>query len=494
MIELGFPILSALIFLPMIGSAAVLAIRGAGEKVIRYFTLAVSLMVLILALLAYSPVLQSGVGAEFNYVEGPITWLPSLGGLDYLLGMDGMSAVLVLLTAFLSVLVILGSWDLIKERQAAYYFLILLFEGAMMGVFTSLNLVLFYVFWELVLIPMFFFIGIWGGPRRKFAAMKFLIYTHVGSTIMLLGFIALFLFSPSHSFNFTDLAGQIPFWLQLVAMAAVFWGFAVKLPVVPFHTWLPDAHVEAPAPISVFLAGLLLKMGGYGFLRFNLGLFPDASREFASFFIILGIITMFYGAFVAMTQKDLKRMIALTSVNHMGFVLLGAFTGSVIGISGAIFQMFNHGIAIGLLFMLSGYIHEQAGTRDITLLKGLRKNMPRTAALLVIGSLAAMGASLYSNFLSEFMVIVGAISTDVRYAVLMLVPLMTVAYFLWMIRRSVTSQPTEIRKHDLGNRSTLALVMYIIPLILLIIFPFLVLNVVDPLATVYANSFLGVTP
>ena len=311
---------------------------------------------------------------------------------------------------------------------------------------------------------------------------------------MLLGFIALFLFAPPHSFNFTDLAGQIPFWLQLVAMAAVFWGFAVKLPVVPFHTWLPDAHVEAPAPISVFLAGLLLKMGGYGFIRFNLGLFPDASREFAYIFIILGIITMFYGAFVAMTQKDLKRMIALTSVNHMGFVLLGAFTGSVIGVSGAIFQMFNHGIAIGLLFMLSGYIHEQAGTRDITLLKGLRKNMPRTASLLVIGSLAAMGAPLYSNFLSEFMVIVGAISTDVRYAALMLVPLMTVAYFLWMIRRSVTSQPTELRKHDLGNRSTLTLILYIIPLILLIIFPFLVLNVVDPLATVFTNSFWGVVP
>ena len=266
-------------------------------------------------------------------------------------------------------------------------------------------------------------------------------------------------------------------------------GFGVKLPIVPFHTWLPDAHVEAPAPISVLLAGLLLKMGGYGFLRFNIGLLPEASAQYAWVFILIGVITMFYGAFVALVQTDIKKMIALTSVNHMGFVILGAFTGTVFGISGAIFQMFTHAAAVGLMFMLSGYLHKVSGTRDITVIKGLKFTSPRLASLLVFGSMAAMALPIFSSFLSEYMVIVGAIAVNPIYAVIVAIPVITVAYFLWMLKRVVMSDPTtsRIRHHDLGNFSTLTLVLYLIPLVLTLVVPWLILGVSNPIAEVYVN-------
>lgn len=489
-------LLSILIFAPLI-AAGVLYVGGRqNPRVARVGSLGVSSFVLLLAIYAYASIFREGTGASFNFVEGPWRWIPTLSGVDYYLGLDGLGAVLVLISAFLTVLVVLGSWDLIKEREALYYALVLLFEGSIIGVFTSINLVLFYVFWELVLIPMFFFIGIWGGPRRKYAAMKFFLFTFVGSTVMLLGFIGLYLFAQASTptFNIPELVGKIPFWLQSLATLATFIGFGVKLPVVPFHTWLPDAHVEAPAPISVFLAGLLLKMGGYGIIRVNLGLFPDASREFGWVFIVIGLVTMFYGALVAMIQRDLKRMIALTSINHMGFVLLGAYAGvlapnvqgAIFGISGAIFQMFNHAAAIGILFMLSGYVHEQAGTRDISDLRGLKEAMPRTAILLMLGSMAGMGLPIYSSFLSEWMVIFGAVAVDIRLAVGVLVPGITVAYFLWMIWRTTFSAPRpEVTYHDMSMFSALTLAIYLLPLVIMLIFPFLILNVVDPLTQTY---------
>jgi NADH-quinone oxidoreductase subunit M len=496
-VRMDLPIISIMIFLPL-GSSLVVYLAGRSSiRAARICPLIVSVAVLGLSLYAYALMLLNGDGGTFFGSqmiprEGPWPWIPTLGGLEYHVGMDGLNAPLVLITAFLTVLVVLGSWDLITTKQPVYYGLIMLFEGSMIGVFTSINLILFYVFWELVLIPMFFFIGIWGGTRRKYAAMKFIIFTYVGSTVMLLAIIGLYLFSTPHTFDMLELYGKVPFWLQIWASAATFVGFGVKLPVVPFHTWLPDAHVEAPAPISVFLAGLLLKMGGYGFLRVNIGLFPQASNQFAWFFIGIGLLTMFYGAIVAMTQKDLKRMIALTSINHMGFVLLGAFTANVYGISGAVFQMFNHATAIGILFMLTGYIHEQAGTRDITLLKGLKVTMPRTATLIVLGSLAAMGVPIYSSFISEYMVIVGAISFSLILVVAVLIPVLTVAYFLWMIRRTVTSQPSAgAAYHDMSMFSASILFTYLIPLIILLIFPSLLLNLVDPLSQVLAALMRG---
>jgi NADH-quinone oxidoreductase subunit M len=362
---------------------------------------------------------------------------------------------------------------------------VLFFEGTIIGVFTSLNLMLFYVFWELVLLPMFFFIGVWGGPRRRYAAVKFLLFTYTGSVVMLLGFLALYL-TGGFTFNLTELKG-IPVTVQIFASIATFLGFGVKLPVFPLHTWLPDAHVEAPSPISVFLAGLLLKMGGYGFLRINLGVMPEASQQLAYIFMGIGVVTMLYGAVVAMIQTDLKRLIALTSINHMGFVIFGAYagiasgtlTGLKFGVSGAIFQMFNHAAAIGILFMLSGYIHEQAGTRQIPSLRGLRWGMPRTATLLILGSMAGMGVPVFSSFISEYYIIVGAISVNVIWAVAILIPAVTVAYFLWMLRRTVMTPMEGGQMRDMSQRTFVIMTLYLIPLLLLLLFPSLILDPAD---------------
>jgi NADH-quinone oxidoreductase subunit M len=478
------PILSLMIFIPILAVPINYLIGRYTEKGSRVFTFLISVIVFGIAIFAYTTIFLNDNGAEMSFEEGPWEWIPTFEGVDYHLGLDGLGAPLVLISTFLTILVVLGSWDLIEKRQGLYYSLILLFEGCIIGVFTSLNLILFYVFWEIVLIPMFLFIGIWGGPRRKYAAMKFLLFTYAGSLIMLLGFLALYAFA-APTFNILDLTLiNIPFWLQTFASVATFIGFGVKLPIVPFHTWLPDAHVEAPAPISVFLAGLLLKMGGYGLIRINLTLFPDASLTYGWIFMAIGLISMFYGAIVAMVQKDLKRMIAFTSINHMGFVLLGIFTLNLFGVSGAMFQMFNHAAAIGLLFMLSGYIHEQAGTREIPLLKGLKAKMPRTSVLLVLGSMAGMGVPIFSPFLSEYMVIVGAISFDTRLAIAMLIPVITVGYFLWMIRRAVMSpvDNSSEKHHDLSSFSLLHLAIFLVPLLLLLLFPWLILNLTDPIA------------
>ncbi len=477
------PVLSLLIFIPIVGAFFVYIIGRYNAKGVRIFAFLVSIAIFSIAVFTYTSILLNDTGSKMNFEEGPWEWIPTFQGVEYHLGLDGLNAPLVLIAAFLSILVIVGSWDLIQNRQALYYALILLFEGSIIGVFTSLNLIQFYVFWEVVLIPMFFLISIWGGPRRKYAAMKFLLFTYVGSVIMLLGFLALYIFAVP-TFDMETLAlAEIPLWLQTIASIATFVGFGVKLPVVPFHTWLPDAHVEAPAPISVFLAGLLLKMGGYGFIRINLTLFTEASATYGWIFMALGLFTMLYGAIVAMMQKDLKRMIALTSVNHMGFVLLGAFSGNIYGVSGAVFQMFNHGAAIGILFMLSGYIHEQAGTRDINLLKGLRFTMPKTSILLILGSMAAMGLPAFSSFLSELMIIVGAISFDASFALAVFVPVITASYFLWMLRKTVLS-PMEVgeKAHDISIFSVLHLIVYLIPLVILLIFPDIILNVTAPVA------------
>ena len=489
MMDVNFPLVSILIALPILGALLIPLIFRTSQKYIVLYAFLISFVELLLSFYAYRLILVNGTGGSYNFTEGPISIIRHFG-IDYYVAMDGLSAPLVLITSILSLLVIIGSRDLISDRTVLYYSLLLLFQGAIMGVFTSLNMILFYVFWDVVLIPMFLFIGIWGGPRRRYAAIKFFLFTFVGSIFMLFAFILIYFSVTPNSFNITDVAGKIPLGLQIISSVLFLIGFGVKLPIVPLHTWLPDAHVEAPAPISVFLAGLLLKMGGYGFLRFNIGLLPEASAQYAWIFISIGVITMFYGAFVALVQTDIKKMIALTSVNHMGFVILGAFTGTVFGISGAIFQMFTHAAAVGLMFMLSGYLHKVSGTRDITVIKGLKFTSPRLASLLVLGSMAAMALPIFSSFLSEYMVIVGAISVNPIYAVTVAIPVITVAYFLWMLKRVVMSNPTtssRIRHHDLGSFSTFTLVLYLIPLVLTLIVPWLILGVSNPISEVYVN-------
>jgi NADH-quinone oxidoreductase subunit M len=484
-------LLSLTIFLPLAASPAVYLATRANRRLGIYVASGVAAVLLLVATYLLWSVLASPPSpGQYSFTE-QYSWVTySFVGLDYLVGVDGLSTPLIFVTALLTLLVIYGSVRLIDHHEPQYYALLLLFEGAIMGVFTSLNLVLFYVFWEIVLIPMFFFIGVWGGPRRKYAAMKFIIFTYVGSTIMLLGF--LYVYFGVHSFDIPTLSHNIPAGFQYLPLVASFIGFGVKLPVFPFHTWLPDAHVEAPAPISVLLAGVLLKMGGYGFLRISLGLFPDASAQYAWVFLAIGLFSMFYGAVAALRQRDLKKMIAFTSINHMGFVLFGAYatvvSGSVLGVEGAIFQMFAHALAVGSLFMLSGYIHHQAGTREIPLLKGLGTTMPKTATILVLASAAAMGLPPFSSFIAEFMIIVAGISAYGVTAVSVLVPVITAGYFLWMIKQTVLSKPEGSREaHDLSKLDVAAFAVYLIPLVLLIVASYIILTPAYPVAQYLAG-------
>ena len=486
-------VLSLLIALPLFTAPLIYALFKVNRRVGIYGSLAISTVVVLIAGYVFWQVYATPPAPGQFLFQERYSWITfSYFGLDYLVGTDGLSSPLLFVSALLTVLAIFGSRKLIDHHEAEYYSLIFLFEGAIMGVFASLNLVLFYIFWEVVLIPMFFFIGVWGGPRRKYAALKFIIFTFAGSTIMLLGFLYFYMGMSTPTFDIPAIqtllqTHQVPVALEYLPLLASFIGFAVKLPLFPFHTWLPDAHVEAPSPISVLLAGVLLKMGGYGFLRISIGLFPNASAEYAWVFLALGLFSMFYGAVAAILQKDLKKMIAFTSINHMGFVLFGAYatlvSGNLLGIQGAIFQMFTHALAVGSLFMLSGYIQHQAGTREIPKLKGLGKIMPRTAAVLMLGSAAAMGLPPFSSFLAEFMVISAGISASAFTAISILVPVLTAGYFLWMIKRTVLS-PAEgdHEVHDLSWSDVAGFAVYLVPLVILIVASYLILTPALPVA------------
>ena len=470
-------ILSLLIFAPLAGSILVYLAGFISEKASKAIAVTISALTVALVLFIFLTFNWSTTG--FQFVEN-YEWAKSIG-LSYSVGVDGISIPLLIIASFLTTLSALGSIEQIKTNVKEYNALLLLFEGAVIGVFTTLNLIAFYVFWELVLIPMFFFIGVWGGPRKKYAAMKFLIMTHVGSILILLSFIALYVLSSPHSFDFITLTNlHLPLTIQILISIGFFIGFGIKLPLVPFHTWLLDAHVEAPAPISVLLAGVLLKMGGYGFIRMNLFLMPDASKFLAPIFIGFGLLTMFYGAILAMIQQDLKRMIAFTSINHMGYVMVGAFTLTAIGVSGAVFQMFNHACAIGALFLMSGVIHEKMGTRTIRELSGLSRAMPKLSFLLVLSSLAAMGFPGFSNFISEYQIILAGISVNVFYAIAVLVPGITAGYFVWMMRRVLLS-PTElvVNKHDASSYTLLILAAFLVPIILLGFYPEPLLGIIS---------------
>jgi NADH-quinone oxidoreductase subunit M len=471
-------LLSLLVFTPIIGAIVVYLAGYASAKLSKAITIIISALTIAITLYIFATFNWSIPGFQLteNY-----EWAPAFG-LTYTEGIDGISLPLLIISTFLTTLSAAGSWEQINDKVKEYCALLLLFEGAILGVFTSLNLVAFYVFWELVLIPMFFFIGVWGGPRKKYAAMKFLIMTHVGSILILLSFISLYVLSTPHSFNFTDLVNMhLPLTIQILISVGFFIGFGVKLPIVPLHTWLPDAHVEAPAPISVLLAGVLLKMGGYGFIRMNLFLMPEASRVLAPIFIGFGLLTMFYGAIVAMIQQDFKRMVALTSINHMGYVLFGAFTLTTAGLSGAVFQMFNHACAIGALFLMSGVIFDHMGTRTIKDLPGLASAMPKTSFLLVLGSLAAMGFPGFSNFISEYTVILAGISISPYYAIAVLVPGITAGYFIWMLRRVLLApQPKALGNREAPYYTLIALAAFLVPLLILGFYPAALLQVIIP--------------
>ncbi len=476
-------LLTVVIFLPVAAAVPTLLLGRGNPKLARSLALGGAALAFLVSMVILATYPLGSSGFQMTERAG---WASSFG-MNYVVAVDGISLPLLLIATTLTLLAVAGSWDLINTREAEYYTLILLLETGIIGVFTSLNLILFYVFWEIVLVPMFFLIGIWGGPRRKYASMKFLIFTYVGSVFMLFGFLALFIWTGSPSFDYSDLAARVSGLstpLQIAASIPIFIGFAVKLPIVPFHTWLPDAHVEAPAPVSVLLAGLLLKMGGYGLIRFNLVLFPGANGILWPAFATIGLITMIYGASVAIVQQDLKRMIALTSINHMGYVLLGTFTAvaisTTIGLSGAVFQMFTHALAIGCLFLMSGYIHEHAGTRNIDELHGLRGKMPQTVTLLILASIAAMAVPGLANFISEYQVIQGALNANYIFIIAIIVPALTVGYFLWMLRRVVMT-PGVGPSNDPRLHSLLILLAFLVPLFVLGAYPGPLLNnIINP--------------
>ena len=360
---MDIPLLSIIVFLPLLGSLLLLLLRG--EKLLKSTAIVVSLLTFAVSLVLFFTWAAGEAGMQFQEV---IPWYPELG-INYHVGVDGVSLVLVLLTTFLMPLVLLFSWEGVHDKLKAYLVLMLLLETAMLGVFVALDLVLFFVFFEASLIPMYFLVGRWGGPRRIYAALKFFIFTAFGSAFLLAGIIALgFLYKEQTgqlSFDLLELtAVGVPLGAQVWLFFAFAIAFAIKVPIFPFHTWLPDAHVEAPTGGSVILAGVLLKMGTYGFVRFSLPLFPEPTMKYAPIFIVLAIIGILYGALVALAQKDLKKLVAYSSVAHLGFVMLGIFTLELQGLSGAVLQMVNHGLSTGALFLLVGFIYERRHTRD----------------------------------------------------------------------------------------------------------------------------------
>ena len=467
-------LLTILILLPVAGAlvAVVYNLLGKREEHQKWIALSTTTVTFVVSLLLIRGI---GGGSEFRFEEN-ITWIGSIGA-RYHLGVDGVSLWLVLLTTLLMPIAILSSWTAVHKRQLSYYVFLLILESAMIGVFVSLDLLLFYLFFEASLVPMFFLIGIWGGERRIYAAVKFFIYTAVGSLLMLVGIIALYFIY--QSFDYTvilsamktnPLAGQAAYWLFLAFGLA----FCIKVPLFPFHTWLPDAHTEAPTAGSVILAGVLLKMGTYGLMRFNLALFPEAARAWAPYLITLAVIGIIYGALVAMVQPDVKRLVAYSSVSHMGFVVLGIFSFTELGMQGALYQMLNHGVSTGALFLFVGFIYERRHTRMISEFGGLATPMPWFSTLFVIASLSSIGLPFLNGFVGEFLILTGMWTSSFSRAwiVTMLAAtgvIWAAVYMLWMLQRVLfgeTTNPENARLRDLNPRE-LALIL---PLMLLMLF------------------------
>ncbi|GBD06515.1 NADH-quinone oxidoreductase subunit M [bacterium HR21] len=404
-------LLVALLAVPLLGFGTVLLIPRERLGWIQGVSLGSSVLTLLLAIgiwLGFHPEKPG-----FQYVVS-VRWIDSLD-IGFRIGVDGVSLLLVLLTAFLMPLALLASLEPIRHRQKEYYAMMLLLETAMLGVFVALDTFLFYVFWELVLIPMYFIIGIWGGRNRVYAALKFFLYTLVGSLLMLVAIVWLGVYAEQHAGGFTadyerlrQLAPTIPLELQRWLFWAFALSFCIKVPLFPLHTWLPDAHVEAPTAGSVILAGVLLKMGTYGLVRFNLELFPQASFQYATLLAWLGVVGILYGALVAFAQTDMKKLIAYSSVSHLGFIVLGIFSMTVEGLQGALIQMVNHGLSTGMLFLCVGLLYERRHTRELAEFGGLARVMPLFAVLLLLAVLSSVGLPGLNGFVGEFLSLLGA--------------------------------------------------------------------------------------
>ncbi|MCP5090276.1 MAG: NADH-quinone oxidoreductase subunit M [Gammaproteobacteria bacterium] len=476
--------LSILVWLPIAGGAALLFIGDDGDVrsrqagVMRVAALVVSLLTFLLSIGLYAAFDNAATGMQF--VER-ILWVESLN-VYYYLGVDGLSTPLILLTTFITPLVVVAGWDSIKNRSAQYFAAFLILEGLMIGVFAALDGLLFYVFWEAMLIPMFLIIGVWGGERRVYATLKFFLYTFLGSVLMLVAFIYLYLQTDSFDlFGFMNVPLSLP--IQKVIFIAFLLAFAVKVPMWPVHTWLPDAHVEAPTGGSVILAAIMLKMGGYGFVRLSLPIVPDGSAYFSGLMIALSLIAVVYIGFVALMQTDMKKLIAYSSIAHMGFVTLGMFllwqiaseTGAGLGMTGAMVQMISHGVISGAMFLCVGVLYDRVHSRQIADYGGVANTMPIFASFMVLFSMANAGLPGTSGFVGEFMVIIASFKANFWYAFLAATTLVLgAAYTLWMVKRVVygdVANEQVAKLQDLNAREFIVLSVLAISVLLIGLWP-----------------------
>ncbi|OPY63932.1 MAG: NADH-quinone oxidoreductase subunit M [Syntrophorhabdaceae bacterium PtaU1.Bin034] len=474
--QLSFPILSTLMYLPLLGAVLLLFVNRKHELFIKSFTLVISIVEFGISLPLFFYFDDKATSMQF--VE-KAAWFPEWG-MSYFLGIDGISLLLVLLTTFLTILCVLISWRAIENRVKEYFVTFLFLETAMIGTLCALDVILFYVFWELMLIPMYLLIGIWGGPRRIYAAIKFFLFTMVGSVLMLLAIFALYFHhyktAGVYTFNVLDLYNAtVPIGLQYWLFAAFALSFAIKVPMFPVHTWLPDAHTEAPTAGSVILAGVLLKMGTYGFLRFAIPLFPKAAFDAVPLFSWLAIIGIIYGAIVSMMQPDVKRLVAFSSVSHLGYVMLGMFAFNMQGVQGSIYQMLNHGISTGGLFLLIGMLYERRHTRMISDFGGLSASMPVFAIFFMIVTLSSIALPGTNGFVGEFLILLGAFRADKVYGIVATSGVVLGAvYMLWTYQRVMFGEITKEENKkvtDIGGREILTLCCIVFFIILMGVYP-----------------------
>ncbi len=495
-------LLTIITLLPVAG-AILLAFLGQGdgakEKMLKWTALLVALLTFAVSL-ALPFGFKSGAGLQF---ETNIPWITAFNlGVNYHVAIDGLSLWLVMLTTLLVPVAMLSSWNSIHFRLREFLISMLALETGMIGVFIAMDMFLFYLFWEVMLVPMYFLIGVWGGERRIYAAIKFVIYTVIGSLLMLAGIIALYSLHGQATGNYTfDIATItaavksspfLTFEQQEWLFAAFAIAFLIKVPLFPFHTWLPDAHVEAPTAGSVILAGVLLKMGTYGLMRFNLPIFPDASHYFATLISTLAVIGIIYGALVAMVQPDLKKLVAYSSVSHLGFVVLGIFSFTDQGLQGALYQMLNHGVSTGALFMIVGMVYDRRHTRQIAEFGGLASVMPVYSSLFLVVTLSSIALPLLNGFVGEFLILVGTFTSSVLPHARLFAAfaatgmILSAVYMLWMYQRVImgeTTNPENMKLADLNGREKLALAPMIILIFVMGIYPSLFLSRSDAAVT-----------
>ncbi|HEY3382315.1 MAG TPA: NADH-quinone oxidoreductase subunit M [Vicinamibacterales bacterium] len=465
-----FPLLSLILFTPLVGAAVLLFVNQRSENAIRWTANLFAAAGFLVSLPLWFQ--YDYRNPSWQFVERA-QWIPAVGA-EYHLGVDGFAVLMVLLTTLMGVIAILSSWTAIKERVKEYYIFLLILQSGMIGAFISLDFLLFFLFWEVMLVPMYFLIGIWGSDRRLYSAIKFFLYTLAGSVVMLLGILALYFWHQQQTgvstFDVTvyqQLA--LPKGLQWWVFLAFFLGFSIKVPMFPFHTWLPDAHTDAPTAGSVILAAVLLKMGTYGFIRFSLPILPDASRDFVPMMAALSLIGIVYGALVAMAQRDWKRLVAYSSVSHMALVMLGMFALNPVGIKGSIIQQINHGISTGALFLIVGIVYERRHTRQISEYGGLSKVMPVYAAVFCVMMLSSIGLPALNGFIGEFLILQGIFTVSKLWAAIAATGIVLgAAYMLWLYQRTMFGKienPKNEHLPDLNLRE----IMTFVPLIILAI-------------------------